>query len=57
MFEIAATVLAWLRANERTVLARTVDVQGFSSRWPQDGLAATAGAPSDIFSAAPNCRR
>ena len=43
MFEIAATVLAWLRADESTVLARTVDVQGFSSRWPQDGLAATAG--------------
>jgi xanthine dehydrogenase accessory factor len=43
VFEISRPVLAWLRADERTVLVRTVDVQGFSSRWPQDALAATAG--------------
>ncbi len=42
MYEIAAPVLASQRAAERTVLVRTVDVQGFSARWPQDGLAATA---------------
>jgi xanthine dehydrogenase accessory factor len=42
VYEIARPVLAWLRAHERTVLVRTIDVQGFSSRWPQDALAVTA---------------
>ena len=41
VFDIAVPVLAWLRARERTFLARTVDVQGFSSRWPHDALAVT----------------
>ncbi len=43
MFEISEPVLAWLRSGQRTVLVRTIDVQGFSSRWPQDALALTAG--------------
>ena len=42
MYEIAGAVLSALRAGQRTVLARTIDVAGFSSRWPHDGLAATA---------------
>src|SRR5437588_12233769 len=42
VFDISAAVLEWSRAGKRTVLARTVDVQGFSARWPQDGLAASA---------------
>jgi xanthine dehydrogenase accessory factor len=42
VYEIAVPVLEWLRAGQPTVLARTVDVQGFSARWPQDGLAVTA---------------
>jgi xanthine dehydrogenase accessory factor len=41
VFDISGSVLDWLRADERTVLARTVDVEGFSARWPQDGLAAS----------------
>ncbi len=41
MFEISGPVLTWLRSDKRTVLVRTVDVQGFSARWPQDGLAAS----------------
>ena len=40
MFDISAAVLEWSRAGKRIVLARTADVQGFSARWPQDGLAA-----------------
>jgi xanthine dehydrogenase accessory factor len=44
VFEISGPVLAWLRSDQRTVLVRTIDVQGFSSRWPQDALAVTAGA-------------
>ena len=42
MFDIAERVLAWLRAHERTVLVRTIEVEGFSSRWPQDALAVAA---------------
>jgi xanthine dehydrogenase accessory factor len=42
LYGIAASVVGWLRADERTVLARTVDVQGFSSRWAQDGTAVSA---------------
>ncbi len=42
MFEISGAVLGWLSAGEHCVLARTIDVQGFSARWPQDGLAATS---------------
>jgi xanthine dehydrogenase accessory factor len=42
VFDISAAVLEWSRAGKRTVLARTVDVQGFSARWPQDGLAVSA---------------
>jgi xanthine dehydrogenase accessory factor len=50
VYEIAAAVLASLGADERAVLARTVDVQGFSSRWPQDGLAASArGQAGHLF--------
>jgi xanthine dehydrogenase accessory factor len=40
VFEISVAVLAWARAGKRTALARTIDVQGFSARWPQDALAA-----------------
>jgi xanthine dehydrogenase accessory factor len=40
VFDISAAVLEWSRAGKRTLLARTVDVRGFSARWPQDGLAA-----------------
>jgi xanthine dehydrogenase accessory factor len=53
VFDIAGPVLAWLRDHERTVLVRTIDVQGFSSRWPQDALAVTArGALGEVLGGA-----